>query len=85
MLEAFVLRAGAHPHSFGLNRVSRRHHEPFLGQSPAAGQRRVRALAGGRVSGGAELPGDTYRQAFDGHNEGWTRELGEMAAYLDAA
>jgi len=31
VLEAFVLPAGAHPHPFGLNRLSRRHYEPFLG------------------------------------------------------
>jgi uncharacterized protein YndB with AHSA1/START domain len=36
-------------------------------------------------TGFAQLPEDTYRQAFDGHTEGWRRELGELAAYLDAA
>jgi Activator of Hsp90 ATPase homolog 1-like protein len=38
-----------------------------------------------RPGGAARLPEDTYRKAFDGHTEGWRRELGEMAAYLDAA
>jgi hypothetical protein len=33
----------------------------------------------------AHLPEDTYRKAFDGHTEGWRKEPGEMAAYLDAA
>ena len=36
-------------------------------------------------TGFAQLPEDTYRKAFDGHTEGWGRELGEMAVYLDAA
>ena len=36
-------------------------------------------------TGFAQLPEDTYRKAFDGHTEGWGRELGEMATYLDAA
>jgi len=36
-------------------------------------------------SGFAQLPPDAYRQAYDGNTEGWARELGELAAYLDAA
>ena len=36
-------------------------------------------------TGFAQLPEDTYRKAFDSHTEGWRKELGEMAAYLDAA
>ena len=36
-------------------------------------------------TGFAQLPDDTYRKAFDGHVEGWARELGELADYLDAA
>jgi uncharacterized protein YndB with AHSA1/START domain len=31
-------------------------------------------------TGFAQLPEDLYRKAFDGHTEGWTRELGELAA-----
>ena len=31
------------------------------------------------------LPEGTYRKVFDGHTEGWGRELGELAGYLDAA
>jgi len=35
-------------------------------------------------SGFAQLPEDVYRKAFDGNTEGWAKELGELAAYLDA-
>jgi uncharacterized protein YndB with AHSA1/START domain len=34
-------------------------------------------------TGFAQLSGDTHRTAYDGHTEGWARELGELAAYLD--
>ena len=36
-------------------------------------------------SGFAQLPEDAHRQAYDGNTEGWAKELGELAAYLDAA
>ena len=36
-------------------------------------------------SGFAQLPEDTYSKAFDGNTEGWAKELGELASYLDAA
>ena len=36
-------------------------------------------------SGFAQLPEDVYRKAFDGNTEGWAKELGELAIYLDAA
>ncbi|HEY1322729.1 MAG TPA: SRPBCC domain-containing protein, partial [Streptosporangiaceae bacterium] len=36
-------------------------------------------------SGFAQLPGDAHRTAYDGNTEGWAKELGELAAYLDAA
>ena len=36
-------------------------------------------------SGFATLPEDVYRKAFDGNTEGWAKELGDLAAYLDAA
>ena len=36
-------------------------------------------------SGFAQLPEDAYRKAYDGNAEGWAKELGELAAYLDAA
>ena len=34
-------------------------------------------------SGFAQLPDDLYRKAYDGNTEGWAKELGELAAYLD--
>jgi uncharacterized protein YndB with AHSA1/START domain len=36
-------------------------------------------------SGFAQLPPDLYDKAYDGHTEGWARELGELADHLDAA
>jgi uncharacterized protein YndB with AHSA1/START domain len=36
-------------------------------------------------SGFAQLPEDAYREAYDGNTEGWAKELGELAGYLDAA
>jgi uncharacterized protein YndB with AHSA1/START domain len=36
-------------------------------------------------TGFAQLPEDVYRKAFDGNTEGWAKELGELASYLDAA
>jgi uncharacterized protein YndB with AHSA1/START domain len=36
-------------------------------------------------SGFAQLPGDAHRKAFDGNTDGWAKELGELADYLDAA
>jgi uncharacterized protein YndB with AHSA1/START domain len=36
-------------------------------------------------SGFAQLPEDAHRKAHDGNTEGWAKELGELAAYLDAA
>jgi uncharacterized protein YndB with AHSA1/START domain len=36
-------------------------------------------------SGFAQLPDDAYRKAYDGNSHGWVSELGELAAYLDAA
>jgi uncharacterized protein YndB with AHSA1/START domain len=36
-------------------------------------------------TGFAQLSEDLYRKAFDGHIDGWARELGELADYLDAA
>jgi hypothetical protein len=34
-------------------------------------------------SGFAQLPEDSYRNAFDGNTEGWASELGELVEYLD--
>ena len=36
-------------------------------------------------SGFAQLPEDLYRRAYDGNTDGWVKELGELAACLDAA
>ncbi len=36
-------------------------------------------------SGFAQLSQDAYDKAYDGNTEGWASELGELAAYLDAA
>ena len=36
-------------------------------------------------SGFAQLPEDVYRKAYGGNTEGWAKELGELADYLDAA
>ena len=35
-------------------------------------------------SGFAQLPGDAHAKAYDGNTEGWAKELGELAGYLDA-
>jgi len=35
-------------------------------------------------TGFAQLPGDVHRKAYEGNSEGWAKELGELAAYLDA-
>lgn len=34
-------------------------------------------------SGFAQLPIDTRRESYDSHSEGWTRELAELAEYVD--
>jgi uncharacterized protein YndB with AHSA1/START domain len=36
-------------------------------------------------SGFAQLPDDLYRRAYDGNTEGWAKELGDLADYLNAA
>ena len=36
-------------------------------------------------SGFAQLPEDAHVKAYGGNTEGWAKELGELAAYLDAA
>lgn len=36
-------------------------------------------------SGFAQLPDDGHRTGHASHEDGWTRELGELVAYLDAA
>ncbi|WP_447005715.1 SRPBCC domain-containing protein [Saccharothrix isguenensis] len=36
-------------------------------------------------SGFAQLPEDGHDRAYQAHGEGWTHELGELVAYVDAA
>ena len=36
-------------------------------------------------SGFAQLPVDTRRETYDSHSAGWSRELAELVAHLDAA
>jgi uncharacterized protein YndB with AHSA1/START domain len=36
-------------------------------------------------TGFAQLPDSSRRETYDSHTEGWVRELGELAGYLDAA
>jgi uncharacterized protein YndB with AHSA1/START domain len=36
-------------------------------------------------SGFAQLPDDAHGKAYEGNTTGWTSELGELVAYLDAA
>jgi uncharacterized protein YndB with AHSA1/START domain len=36
-------------------------------------------------TGFAQLSADAHRTAYDGNSDGWAKELGELAAYLDAA
>ena len=36
-------------------------------------------------TGFAQLPDAEHKAAFPGNNSGWTNELGELVAYLDAA
>ena len=36
-------------------------------------------------TGFAQLPEDVHRKAYNGNTDGWAKELGELAGYLDAA
>jgi uncharacterized protein YndB with AHSA1/START domain len=36
-------------------------------------------------TGFAQLPEDSYGEAYDGNTKGWASELGELVSYLDAA
>ena len=48
---------------------------------PAGAGTRLRVVE----TGFAQLPEEAYGAAYDGHSQGWARELGELAGYLDAA
>ena len=46
---------------------------------PAGGGTRLRVVE----SGFAQLPVETRRQTYDSHQEGWIRELAELAGHVD--
>lgn len=48
---------------------------------PAAGGTRLTVTE----TGFAQLPDDAHRKAYNGNTGGWSRELAELADYLDAA
>jgi uncharacterized protein YndB with AHSA1/START domain len=48
---------------------------------PAGSGTRLRVVE----TGFAQLPEDASRKAYDAKSEGWTRELGELVSYLNAA
>lgn len=58
----------------------RRTYVEFTLEAAGAGTRLTMA-----ESGFAQLPEDAFRQAYDGNAEGWAKELGELAGYLNAA
>lgn len=47
---------------------------------PAGGGTRLTVVE----TGFAQLPDDVYGKEYDGHVEGWARELAELASFLDA-
>ena len=68
-------------HIFGLPEDDpRRTYVEFTLEPTGAGTR-LRVVE----SGFAQLPEDAHGKAFDGNTEGWAKELGELADYLDAA
>jgi len=48
---------------------------------PAGAGTRLRVVE----TGFAQLPEDLCCKAYDSHTQGWSRELGDLAGYLDAA
>ena len=68
-------------HIFGLpDDDPRRTYVEFTLEPMAAGTRLTVV-----ESGFAQLPVDAHRKAYDGNADGWAKELGELAGYLDAA
>ena len=68
-------------HIFGLPEDDpRRTYVEFTLEPVAAGTRLTVV-----ESGFAQLPDDAHRKAYDGNTDGWAKELGELADYLDAA
>jgi uncharacterized protein YndB with AHSA1/START domain len=58
----------------------RRTYVEFTLQAVGAGTR-LRVVE----TGFAQLPDDSRHMTYDSHAEGWARELGELASYLDGA
>ena len=68
-------------HIFGLpDDDPRRTYVEFTLEPVAAGTRLTVV-----ESGFAQLPDDAHHKAYDGNTDGWAKELGELAGYLDAA
>ena len=68
-------------HIFGLPEDDpRRTYVEFTLEPVAAGTRLTVV-----ESGFAQLPADAHQKAYDGNADGWAKELGELAGYLDAA
>jgi len=68
-------------HIFGLPEDDpRRTYVEFTLEPVAAGTRLTVV-----ESGFAQLPVDAHHKAYDGNADGWAKELGELAGYLDAA
>jgi uncharacterized protein YndB with AHSA1/START domain len=68
-------------HIFGLpDDDPRRTYVEFTLQPAGAGTRLTVV-----ESGFAQLPDEAHGKAFGGNTEGWAKELGELADYLDAA
>ena len=68
-------------HIFGLpDDDPRRTYVEFTLEPVAAGTRLTVV-----ESGFAQLPDDAHHKAYDGNADGWAKELGELAGYLDAA
>ena len=68
-------------HIFGLPEDDpRRTYVEFTLEPVAAGTRLTVV-----ESGFAQLPDDAHHKAYDGNADGWAKELGELAGYLDAA
>jgi len=68
-------------HIYGLPDDDRRRTYVEFTLEPVAAGTRLTVVE----SGFAQLPDDAHRKAYDGNSDGWVKELGELAGYLDAA
>ena len=68
-------------HIFGLPDDDPRRTYVEFTLEPVAGGTRLTVVE----SGFAQLPDDAHHKAYDGNTDGWAKELGELAGYLDAA